>query len=316
MLLQDATLRINSAGWATSQGSLHCCCLHSHRLFMIATGDAHASNAVTCSLQEDWSLTADENWVSGFIGRSQPRSTEQLPLTILQTSVADQAPLHTKPISFARRSLQQAPQTYQATVAFTLFFTSQTTSSQASVAQDLSDALKQATAPFVTISTVVPVASPTAPTFNVSILFPPGNTVSATPSQGTLAAVTLTNALTLNPAQALPSLYAKHGAFQVVGTSIANALVPQGSPGSTQRASPLPASAFPNALPARSSPSATPPAAGQSPVPTLAASSSPFQTPPPPPRPSAPIGVAGLPSQVSVCQKCYCPLTAECMCCI
>ena len=266
---------------------------------------AHASNTAACSLQEDWSLTAEESWISGFIDRSwsQPKLSLQLPRTTSHRSAANQAPHHTKPVSFARRSLQQAPQTYQATVAFTLFFPSQSPLSQASVAQDTSDALKQAAAPLNTITTIVPVASSNALTLNVSVLFPPGNTVSATPSQATLAAVTLTSALTTNPAQALPSLYAKDGAFQVQGTSISNALVPQGSPSSTRRATPLTASASPDApaIPSLSSSTSLPtPPAVQTPLPSLPPS--PFQTPTPSvlPPPPSPVSSASLPSQVSM----------------
>ena len=262
--------------------------------------------SATCSLQEEWSLTAEESWISGFIDRSQPRLAVQLLQTTSQTSVAHQAAGHTKPISFSRRCLQQAPQTYQATVAFTLFFPSQSPSSQATVAQDTSNALQQATAPLNTITTIAPVASPNALTLNVSVLFPPGNTVSATPSQATLAAVTLTSALTTNPAQALPSLSAKDGAFLVQGTSISNALVPQGSPSSTQRASPLITSTLPTApaVPSSSfSPSPTTSLAVQTMLPSLPPS--PFQTPPPPvlPTPPSPISLAGLPSQVSMCLR-------------
>ena len=260
--------------------------------------------SATCSLQEEWSLAAEESWISGFIDRSQPRLAVQLLWTASQTPVANEAPRYTKPISFARRSLQQAPQTYQATVAFTLFFPSQSPSSQIAVAQDTSDALKQATVPLNTITTIVPVASPNALALNISIVFPPGNTVSATPSQATLAAVTLTSALATNPAQALPSLYARAGAFQVQGTSISNALVPQGSPSSTQRASPLTASTLPNApavpsLSSSASPSTSP--AVQNPL--ASSPTSPLQTPPSPvpPPPPSPISLAGLPSQVSMC---------------
>ena len=272
----------------------HCC---GSRVFQISAA---------CSLQEEWSLTAEESWISGFIDRSQPRLAVQLLRTTSQTSVAYQAPRHTKPVSFSRRSLQQAPQTYQATVAFTLVFPSQSPSSQATIAQDTSDALKQATAPLTTITTIIPVASTKALTLNVSVLFPPGNTVSATPSQATLAAVTLTSALTTNPTQALPSLSAQDGAFQVQGTSISNALVPQGSPSSTQRASPVIASRSPTA-PAVPFPSST-----ASPTTSIAVQTtlpslppSPFQTPPPPvlPNPPSPISLAGLPSQVSICLR-------------
>lgn len=266
----------------------------------------------TCRQPQQWNLTAEENWISGFIDRSHSRLAADALFTMSakETSSPDRAPLHTKPITSARRSLQQGSQTYQATVTFTLSFTSQPASSQSSVAQDVSDALKQVAAPLDTITTIVPVASSTALALNVSILFPPGNTVSATPSQATLAAVTLTSALTSNPAQALPSLFAKLGAFQVQSTSISNALVPQGSPSSTQRASPLTGPAPPSAPATLSSPF---PAAGvHSPLP---ATSNPTQTraasqPPPPPE-------AGLPTQVTICSaisikhsdnKCYEPM--------
>lgn len=264
---------------------------------------AYAPSASTCSLQEEWSLTAEKSWISGFIDRSQPRVSLQLPWTASQTSVPDQPPLHSKPTSFARRSLQQAAQTYQATAAFTLLFPSLPTSSQALVAQDTSDALQQGTAPLNTVITITPVAPASALTLSVSILFPPSNTVSATPSQATLAAVTLTSALTTDPAQALASLYAKHGAFQVQGTSISNALVPQGSPSSTLRASPLTASTVPSVPATPSSLSAPPPISPAIQRALPSSPSIPFQTPTPSvlPPPASPVSLAGLPSQVSMC---------------
>lgn len=312
--LQDAILCINNAGWEISPGNTYTAATFSSadlkfrqcsRNSCLKHSVLHAFHiSATCSLQEEWSLTADENWISGFIDRSQPRLAVQMPWTASQTSAANQAPRYTKPINLARRSLQQAAQTLQATVAFTLFFPSQSPSSQIAVAQDTSDALKQATVPLNTITTIVPVASPNALALNVSILFPPGNTVSATPSQATLAAVTLTSALTTNPAQALPSLYARAGPFHVQGTSISNALVPQGSPSSTQRAPPSTASTLPNApaVPSLSS-SASPSTSPAVQTPLASSPPSPLQTPPSPvpPPPPSPNSLAALPSQVSMC---------------
>ena len=237
----------------------------------------------------DW--IADSSWTIGFVDRTQLSKAAQLPLTLSLASMADQSSYHTKLISSARRSLLQAAQTYQATVSFTLAFKSQSTSAQTSVTQDVSTAIKQVTAPLNTVTTITPVAASATLTLNVSVLFPAGNTVSVTPSQATLAAVNLTNGLTTNPAQALPSLSAKDGAFQVLNISISDALVAQGSPSSTQRTPPVTASIIPAVVPAQSMSSSlsTPsPTTGASPIPPVAPglSQAPMQAPVPSPTPA------------------------------
>ena len=158
------------------------------------------------------------------------------------------APKHTELLSSARRHLQQNSQTYQATVTFTLSLTSQPATNQASVSQDLSTAIKQVTAPLNTAITATPISAGNGLVLNVSITFPPGNTVSATPSQGTLAAVNLVRALIQDPVQALPSLYATTGSFTVQTLSISDALVAADSPSSTIHASPIPAFGLPTSL--------------------------------------------------------------------
>ncbi len=240
-----------------------------------------------CSLQGEW--RTEYTWTTGFIDRIQPAQNLRSPLVSSLVTLADQVPQHAQLLSSARRQLHQSGLTYQATVAFTLSLTSQLSPNPAPVSQDLSTAIKQATAPLNVVTTIIPAAAATNLTLNVSILFPPGNTVSATPSQATAAAVTLTTALTQNPAQAFPSLYAKDGAFQVLTISISDALVPQGVPSSTQYASPVSTFPLPNSL-AIATTSSTP-------VPSLHAVASPVlatSTPSPVQAPS-PI-IQGLPA--------------------
>ena len=138
-----------------------------------------------------------------------------------------------------RRSLLQSSHTFQATLTFTLAFTSpqsQTASSGARDALnvDLSSAITRAVAPLTVDTTLTPITSTTTYALNASVTFPPGNTVSATPSQGTLAAVTLANALKANAGQALPGLVAKAGPVSASGTSVQVVLVAAG-PGNTTR---------------------------------------------------------------------------------
>ena len=158
--------------------------------------------------------------------------------------------------SCGRRQLLQSTMTFQSTLTFILTFTSQTASSpnRAVLATDLSTALQQAVAPLAATTTVTPVLSGANYALNASVVFPPDNSVSATPSQATLAAVNLANALTANAAQALPGLVAKAGSISVTGVSIQDALVPAGS-SSSIRAPPPPESALPSSL--NSSPAST-----------------------------------------------------------
>ena len=144
-----------------------------------------------------------------------------------------------------RRSLLQSSQTFQATLTFTLTFTSpqsQTVSSGARNAlnADLSSAITQAVAPLTVDTTLLPVTSGKTYALNASVTFPPGNTVSVTPSQGTLAAVTLANALEANAGQALPGLVAKDGPVTASGTSVQVVLVAAGVGATTRVGSPPP----------------------------------------------------------------------------
>ena len=138
-----------------------------------------------------------------------------------------------------RRSLLQSSQTFQATLTFTLTFTSpqsQIVSSDAreTLSADLSSAITQAVAPLTVDTTLTPVTEGTTYSLNASVTFPPGNTVSATPAQGTLAAVTLANALEADAGEALPGLVVKDGPVSASGTSLQVVLVAAG-PGSTIR---------------------------------------------------------------------------------
>lgn len=138
-----------------------------------------------------------------------------------------------------------------------LTFTAQTVSSpnRAILASDLSAVLSQAAAPLTVVTSLTPVLSGTNYALNASVVFPADNTVSATPSQATLAAVTLANALTANAAQALPGLAAKDGPITVTGISLQDALVPAGPSSSTHAPPPPPQTTLPSSL--KSSPSPT-----------------------------------------------------------
>ena len=159
--------------------------------------------------------------------------------------------------SSGRRQLLQGTMIFQSTLTFILTFTSQTVSSpnRAVLATDLSTALQQAVAPLAATTTLTPVLSGANYALNASLVFPPDNSVSATPSQATLAAVNLANALTANAAQALPGLVAKAGSINVTGVSIQDALVPAGSSSSIHAPPPPPESALPSSL--NSSPAST-----------------------------------------------------------
>ena len=124
-------------------------------------------------------------------------------------------------------------------MTFTLTFTSpqsQIVSSDAREAlnADLSSAITLAVAPLTVDTALTPVTSGTTYALNASVKFPPGNAVSASPSQGTLAAVTLAHALEADAGQALPGLVAKDGPVRADGTSVQVVLVAAG-PGSTAR---------------------------------------------------------------------------------
>ena len=101
------------------------------------------------------------------------------------------------------------------------------------MSSDLSAAISLAVAPLTVATSLTPVLSGAYYALNASVVFPQDNTVSAAPSQATVAAVTLADALTANAAQALPGLAAKDGPIYVTGVSIQDALVPAGPPSST-----------------------------------------------------------------------------------
>lgn len=142
---------------------------------------------------------------------------------------------------FGRRHLLQSPLTFQSTLTFLVTFTSQTisTPNRDILPNDLSAAVSLAAAPLSVVTTTSPVLTGAFYALNASVVFPQDNTVSATPSQATLAAVTLADALTTNAAQALTGLAAKDGGINVTGVSIQDALVTAG-PASTAPAPPPP----------------------------------------------------------------------------
>lgn len=120
-------------------------------------------------------------------------------------------------------------------MTFLLTFTAQTVSTpnRDILSSDLSAAISLAVAPLTVATSLTPVLSGAYYALNASVVFPQDNTVSAAPSQATVAAVTLADALTANAAQALPGLAAKDGPIYVTGVSIQDALVPAGPPSST-----------------------------------------------------------------------------------
>lgn len=140
-----------------------------------------------------------------------------------------------------RRHLLQSPLTFQSTLTFLVTFTSQTVSTpnRDILPNDLSAAVSLAAAPLPVVTTTSPVLTGAFYALNASVVFPQDNTVSATPSQATLTAVTLADALTTDAAQALTGLAAKDGGINVTGVSIQDALVPAG-PASTTHAPPPP----------------------------------------------------------------------------
>ena len=167
------------------------------------------------------------------------------------SSAASSAAAAVAAASPGRRSLLQSTQTFQATLTFTLTFISPQSqivspAARATRDTDLSAAIAQAVAPLTVDTTLTPVTSGTNYALNVSVTFPPGNTVSATPAQGTLAAVALANALEADAGQALPGLVAKDGPVSASGTSLQVVLVPAGAASTTRVVSP-PRAGFPSA---------------------------------------------------------------------
>ncbi len=157
-----------------------------------------------------------------------------------QSSSATAAPSTAASPTSGRRHLLQSSLTFQSTVTFLLTFTAQTVSTpnRHILSSDLSAAISLAVAPLTVATTLTPVLSGAYFALNASVVFPEDITISATPSQATLAAVTLANALTASAAQALPGLAAKDGPISVTGVSIQDALVPAGPPSSTPPTSP------------------------------------------------------------------------------
>lgn len=211
------------------------------------------TNFAVCSLLSD--LREDASWISGTAAVKAPTKQHTLVhaafsslWSMLKLPIGPyQAPL--------KRQLQQSGQTYQATLTLSLSFTSQPsgTAKVGAITADLSTALQQATQPLMAVSTIISDTAGANLILNASVLYPPGNSVSTSPSQATLSAVSLTNSLQQNLSQALPGLEAKDGPVQVVFISLTDTLVPTGSTASQQSS------------PANSLQSPTPP----SPVPTV-----------------------------------------------
>ena len=153
-----------------------------------------------------------------------------------------------------RRHILQTLQTFQPTLSFIITFTSQPASSadSAILTADTTAAIALAAAPLAVATNLTPELSGRSLALNASVRYPPDNTVSATPSQATLAAVTLANALKADAAQVLPSLVAKDGPVNVTGVALQVALVPAGPPTTTPVSFPTPR---PLTIPAGSSPS-------------------------------------------------------------
>jgi len=177
---------------------------------------------------------AISTWVSPLpvaINITQSSSATAAPSTPASSVAASLAASSTT----GRRHLLQSSLTFQSTVTFLLTFTAQTVSTpnRDVLSSDLSAAISLAVAPFTVATSLTPVLSGAYHALNASVVFPQDNTVSATPSQATVAAVTLAGALTANAAQALPGLAAKDGPINVTGVSIQDALVPARPPSST-----------------------------------------------------------------------------------
>ena len=177
---------------------------------------------------------AISTWVSPLpvaINITQSSSATAAPSTPASSVAASLAASSTT----GRRHLLQSSLTFQSTVTFLLTFTAQTVSTpnRDILSSDLSAAISLAVAPFTVATSLTPVLSGAYYALNASVVFPQDNTVSAAPSQATVAAVTLADALTANAAQALPGLAAKDGPIYVTGVSIQDALVPAGPPSST-----------------------------------------------------------------------------------
>ena len=149
-----------------------------------------------------------------------------------------------------RRQLLQSTRTFQATVTFTLTFASQSAASRSrsTLNTDLSAAITQAVSPLTAVTTLTPFTSGTNYALNASVTFPPDNTVSATPSQGTLAAVTLATALEANAGGRLQGLVAKDGPITVTGVSLQDVLIPAGPASTLHVPPPPPGSSLPSSV--------------------------------------------------------------------
>ena len=116
-----------------------------------------------------------------------------------------------------KRHLLQTSQTYQSTLSFTITFTAvpatASAASQAALNSDTASAIQQAVQPLLVTPTLTPISSAANFALNASVQFPPDNTVSATPSQSTLAAITLLRALTSNAVQTLPGFCQRWGIY-------------------------------------------------------------------------------------------------------
>ncbi len=171
-------------------------------------------------------------------------------INITQSRSATAAPSTAASSPSGQRHLLQSSLTFQSTVTFLLTFTAQTVSTpnRDILSSDLSAAISLAVAPLTVATTLTPVLSGSYFALNASVVFPQDNTVSATPSQATLAAVTLANALTANAAQALPGLAAKDGLISLTGVSIQDAVVPAGPHSSTHAPPTTPQATLPTTL--------------------------------------------------------------------
>ena len=199
-----------------------------------AVGPCVGFNAVFTQIAEGSQAPASIASIASGLSSAIASWLAPVPVTINITQSLSTASLAASSAAAAatsgRRHLLQSTKTFQGTVTFTLTFTSETASrpDSATLSNDLSSAISEAVTPLSVVTTLVPVAAGTNHALNVSVAFPPDDIVSATPSQGTLAAVTFAKALKARAARALPELVAKDGPVTVSSVSILDVLAPAG----------------------------------------------------------------------------------------
>ena len=227
-------------------------------------------SALVALCSEPIQMSEDPSWVSGIVPTKATAKESNALHKVFTALWSRLKPSHPG----TKRQLQQSSQTYQATLTFSVLFLSQssTTTNPSVIAADLMAALQKAIAPVTATFSITPDTAGASLVLNVSVTFPPGNAVSSVPSQATLSAVNLANALQQNAAQTLSGLVAKDGPVQLTFVSLTDTLVPVGSTPAQQ----LPPPAAPASLTSApsapalltTSPSNYTPAPVQVPIPT------------------------------------------------